>query len=383
MPVDPVALTLELIRCRSVTPAEAGALDLLQTVLEEQGFSVRRMPFSDEATPDVDNLYARLGTEQPNFCFAGHADVVPPGPPEDWSVDPFEGLVRDGVVFGRGAADMKGAIAAFVSAVSRLRGNGRLKGSVSLLITGDEEGPAINGTKKMLQMLQAEGERFDACLTGEPTNPAAVGDMIKIGRRGSLNAVVAVDGRQGHVGYPHLADNAVHRLMEMLSAITAEPLDEGNEHFEPSSLQVTSVDVGNGVHNVIPGKASARFNIRFNNLHSGRSLEKWLRETFDHAAADGSYDLQVHVTGESFLTPPGALTNLVSDAVEEVVGRRPALSTSGGTSDSRFIKDYCPVLDFGLIGATMHKANEHVGVSDIEMLAEIYETVLRRFFETA
>jgi len=383
MPVDPVELTRALIRCRSVTPHDGGALDLLQQVLEELGFTVRRMRFAEAGTPDVENLYARMGDRAPNFCFAGHTDVVPPGPENEWTNDPFAGVELDGVVYGRGASDMKGAIAAFVSAVARVAANGGVPGSVSLLLTGDEEGPAINGTRKMLDALASDGERLDACITGEPTNPNTLGETVKIGRRGSLNAVLQVSGVQGHVGYPHLADNPVHRLMAMLSAVTAEPLDEGTEHFQPSSLQVTSVDVGNGAHNVIPGEAHARLNIRFNNLHSGASLEGWLRKTLDEAAEGGAYDLKVHVTGESFLTPPGLLSELVGDAVEREFGTRPSFSTSGGTSDSRFIKDFCPVLDFGLVGATMHKSNEQARVADIHALSRIYETVLRGYFERA
>jgi len=383
MPVDPVELTRALIRCRSVTPHEGGALDLLQEVLEGLGFAVRRMRFAETGTPDVDNLYARIGDRAPNLCFAGHTDVVPPGPESEWTNDPFAGVEVDGVIHGRGAADMKGAIAAFVAAVARVSANGGVPGSVSLLLTGDEEGPAINGTRKVLDALAEDGERLDACITGEPTNPNTLGEMVKIGRRGSLNAILKVSGVQGHVGYPHLADNPVHRLMAMLSAVTAAPLDEGNEHFQASSLQVTSVDVGNGVHNVIPGEAHARLNIRFNNLHSGATLERWLRETLDGAAEGGDYELDVHVTGESFLTPPGLLSDLVGDAVEEVLGTRPALSTSGGTSDSRFIKDFCPVLDFGLVGATMHKSNEQARVADIHALSRIYEAVLRGYFERA
>jgi len=383
MPVDPVELTRALIRCRSVTPHEGGALELLQQVLEDLGFVVRRMRFAEAGTPDVENLYARMGTQAPNFCFAGHTDVVPPGPESEWTNDPFAGVELDGVVYGRGAADMKGAIAAFVSAAARVAANGGVPGSVSLLLTGDEEGPAINGTRKVLDALEEDGERLDACITGEPTNPNTLGEMVKIGRRGSLNAVLRVSGVQGHVGYPHLADNPVHRLMAMLSAVTAAPLDEGTEHFQPSSLQVTSVDVGNGAHNVIPGEAHARLNIRFNNLHSGESLERWLRQTLDGAAEGGEYELNVHVTGESFLTPPGLLTDLVGDAVERELGTRPSLSTSGGTSDSRFIKDFCPVLDFGLVGATMHKSNEQARVADIHALSRIYEAVLRGYFEQA
>ena len=379
--IDPVQLTQDLIRCPSVTPAEGGALDLLQDVLEGLGFTCQRLQFSEEGTPDVDNLYARIGDAAPNFCFAGHTDVVPTGPEDRWSAGPFSGDLRDGMVWGRGAADMKGAIACFVAAASRRLASGPLSGSISLLITGDEEGPAINGTVKVLQWLKERGEGLDACITGEPTNPEALGEMIKIGRRGSLNGVLTVHGTQGHSAYPHLADNAAHRLVAMLDALIAEPLDEGSTHFQPSSVQVTGIESGGEATNIIPGSARAAFNVRFNDLHTSDSVAALLRSRLDAAAGGGEYELEVTVTGESFYTPPGPLSDLVGDAVAQVTGRRPALSTTGGTSDSRFIKDYCPVLDFGLVGQTMHKADEHVAVADIEALTAIYEAVLERYFE--
>jgi succinyl-diaminopimelate desuccinylase len=379
--IDPVALTQELIRCPSVTPAEGGALDLLQGVLEGLGFSCHRLTFSDAGTPDVDNLYARIGEESPNLCFAGHTDVVPTGPEDRWSAGPFSGDLRDDMVWGRGAADMKGAIACFVAAAARCLDNGPPAGSISLLITGDEEGPAINGTRKLLQWLEERGETLDACITGEPTNPETLGEMIKIGRRGSLNAVLTVDGTQGHSAYPHLADNAAHRLVAMLDALIAEPLDEGSTHFQPSSVQITGIESGGEATNIVPGSASAAFNVRFNDLHTSDSLTSLLKSRLDAAAGGAEYALEVTVTGESFYTPPGPLSDLVGEAVAEVTGRRPALSTAGGTSDSRFIKDYCPVLDFGLVGQTMHKADEHVAVADIEALSAIYEAVLKRFFK--
>ncbi|MGO1119090.1 succinyl-diaminopimelate desuccinylase [Rhodovibrionaceae bacterium A322] len=378
--LDPLDLTQRLIRCPSVTPLEGGALDLLQEELETLGFVCHRLPFSEEGTDDVDNLYARLGTEGPNFCFAGHTDVVPVGDEAAWTAGPFDGEVKDGWLFGRGAADMKGAVAAFVAAVSRhLAEEGTPAGSISLLITGDEEGPSVNGTKKMLQWLEEKGEKLDHCLVGEPTNPQDLGDMIKIGRRGSLTGWLTVKGVQGHTAYPHLADNPLHHLVPMLNAITAQPLDEGTEHFQPSTLQISTVDVGNPATNVIPATASAAFNIRFNDSHSGASLEKWLRETFDKVG--GNYDLQIKVSGESFLCLPGTLSDLIVKAVEETTGRTPELSTTGGTSDARFIKDYAQVAEFGLVGQTMHKVDERIPVGDLEVLTQIYQKVISGYFK--
>ena len=381
--VDPVSLAGALIRCPSVTPADKGALDVLQDALAALGFRCHRLPFSEPGTPDVDNLYAVIGDGRPNFCFAGHTDVVPPGETGDWAVEPFAGTVRDGVLHGRGAADMKSAIAAFVAAAAgflRDRGDAAFGGSISLLITGDEEGPAINGTVKMLRWLEDQGHTLDACVVGEPTNPAELGEMIKIGRRGSLNAVITVTGTQGHVAYPHLADNPIHHLVAMLSALTAEPLDAGNDHFQPSSLQLTSVDVGNPATNVIPATATARLNIRFNDMHSGESLSSWLRRTCREAAPDARHEIKISISGESFLTPPGPLSTLAVDAVEAELGRRPELSTTGGTSDARFIKNHCPVLEFGLVGQTMHKVDEQVAVADIEALSRIYRRLLDGYF---
>ena len=378
--LDPVTFARDLIRCPSVTPEEGGALQLLQETLEGMGFKCQRLVFSEEGTPDVDNLYARYGESAPNFCFAGHTDVVPVGLQSEWTVDPFAAEVKDGVLFGRGAADMKGAIAAFASATKRFLDDGAPKGSISFLITGDEEGPSINGTKKVLQWMVKNGEQIDMCIVGEPTNPTELGEMVKIGRRGSMNSILTVKGTQGHVAYPHLADNAAHRLVQMLDALTVSPLDEGNDHFQASSLQITSIDIGNPTENVIPGEAEARFNIRFNDMHTSETLSGWIRETLD-AAADGTpYDLSIRVSGESFVFPPGELSKLISDACETVVGQRPELSTTGGTSDARFIKDHCPVAEFGLISQTMHKVDERTLVDDINKLSEIYEHILRGFF---
>jgi succinyl-diaminopimelate desuccinylase len=380
--IDPVELTRALIRCPSVTPAEGGSLSLLEERLAPLGFACHRLKFSEAGTPDVENLYARVGGEGPNFCFAGHTDVVPVGNQAAWTVDPFGGELRDGQVYGRGATDMKGAVAAFVAAASRFlaRQGPAFRGSISLLITGDEEGPSINGTRKVLDWLAARGETLDACVVGEPTNPARLGEMIKIGRRGSMSGSLTVRGIQGHTAYPHLADNAAHRIVRMLDAIIREPLDKGSAHFQPSTLQIASIDVGNPANNVIPGLATARFNIRFNDLHTPESIERWLRQYLD--AAGGDYDLEIQVTGVSFLTPPGKLSGLIATAAERLTGVTPELSTTGGTSDARFIKDFCPVAEFGLVGQTMHKVDERAAVADIERLSAIYEAVLDGFFAT-
>ncbi|MBP2313458.1 succinyl-diaminopimelate desuccinylase [Azospirillum soli] len=377
---DPVSLAQDLIRCRSVTPEDSGALGVLEAALKPLGFTCHRLRFEEEGTAPVDNLYARLGTEGPNFCFAGHTDVVPPGELKGWSIDPFGAEIHNGRLYGRGAVDMKGAIAAFVAATARhLQANGKPKGSISLLITGDEEGVAINGTKKVLGWLKEKGETLDACVVGEPTNPRTLGDMIKIGRRGSLTGYLTAYGAQGHVAYPHLADNPLPRLVRMLAAITEEPLDEGTAHFQPSTLALTTIDVGNPANNVIPAQGQATFNIRFNDAHTPASLEAWLRAKFD--AVGGAYDLRVACSGDSFVTHPGPLTELVAGAVESVTGRRPEYSTTGGTSDARFIKDFCPVVEFGLVGQTMHKVDEHVALDDLAKLTDIYEAILRDVFD--
>jgi succinyl-diaminopimelate desuccinylase len=380
MTLDPVEFTADLIRCPSITPSEGGALDLLQHTLEGLGFKCYRLPFSDVDTPDVDNLYARYGKATPNFCFAGHTDVVPTGPVEEWSANPFHAEVKDDVIIGRGAADMKGAIAAFASAAQRFIDAGTFDGSISFLITGDEEGPAINGTRKMLDWLDENQEKLDICVVGEPTNPMELGEMAKIGRRGSMNMILNVRGTQGHVAYPHLANNAAHRLVAMLDALISEPLDDGNAHFQASSLQITSIDIGNPTENVIPGEAEARFNIRFNDIHTSESLATWVRNKLDGAANGTDYGLKVRVSGESFVFPPGELSNLISDACEKVVGRRPELSTTGGTSDARFIKNHCPVAEFGLISQTMHKVDERTRIDDIQNLSEIYLAMLEAYF---
>jgi succinyl-diaminopimelate desuccinylase len=378
--VDALQLAQELIKRPSVTPKDAGALDVLARALEGLGFTCERMAFADQNKPQIENLYARLGTAAPNFCFAGHTDVVPVG--DGWTVDPFAADVIEGRLYGRGAADMKSAIAAFVAAAAQyLKKNGPPRGSISLLITGDEEGDAVNGTVKMLERLKARGEKLDACVVGEPTNPTKLGQMIKIGRRGSLTAKLLVHGTQGHSAYPHLADNPIPRLMKMLAALIEKPLDDGTAHFQPSTIAITTVDVGNPATNVIPAMARAGFNIRFNDKHTGESLRKWVKETFDRTADGGQYDLQISVSGESFITMPGPLTQLVEGAVKSVTGAAPELSTTGGTSDARFIKNACPVCEFGLVGQSMHKADEHSLVSDIESLTKIYLAVLEGYFK--
>lgn len=381
--LDPVAFAADLIRCKSVTPADDGALGTLQRTLEAAGFVCHRLPFSEPGTPDIDNLYARLGKGAPHFCFAGHSDVVPVGNVEGWTVDPFQAEIHDGYLYGRGAVDMKGAIAAFVSAALAFAARydaGKLPGSISLLITGDEEGPSINGTKKMLEWLASHGEIPDICVVGEPTNETQLGDMAKIGRRGSLNVELTATGVQGHVAYPHLADNPIHPLIALLADLTAKPLDEGNAHFQPSSLQVTTLDVGNPTENLIPAQARARFNIRFNDMHSSASLLAWVASRIEALGLAGKIKTASRVSGESFITHPGTLSSLVSDAVEKRLARRPALSTTGGTSDARFISRFCPTIEFGLVGRTMHKTDERAAVKDIADLAAIYGHMLDAYF---
>lgn len=380
--LDPVALTQALVRCPSVTPDAASALDLLQQALEPLGFVCHRLRFDGEGTYPVDNLFAKLGQGGRHLAFAGHVDVVPPGERARWDLDPFAGEIRDGHLFGRGSADMKSGVAAFVAAVARLVGqDGAPDGSLSLLITGDEENEALNGTVKLLAWAAEQGERFDACLVGEPTCPERLGDTAKIGRRGSVVADLVVRGRQGHTAYPQRADNAAHHMVAVLNQLLATPLDQGTDWFEPSNLQVTSIDIGNPAGNVVPGEARARFNIRFNDLHTHASLEAWLHARIAPLAPN--YELRVVGNAEAFVTAPGELSELLARSVEAETGIRPSLSTSGGTSDARFVQRYCPVIEFGLVGTTMHQANEHVTVADIEGLTRIYQRFLQLFFAAA
>jgi succinyl-diaminopimelate desuccinylase len=379
---DPVALAQELIRVPSVTPDCTRALDTLEAKAKELGFACRRMPFSAPGAADVDNLYARLGSEAPFFCFAGHIDTVPVGDARQWLMSPFSGFVLGDLLFGRGASDMKSAIAAFLSAVARVTAAQPVAGSIGLLITGDEEGPAINGTVKMLESIKGSGERIDHCLVGEPTSVSKLGDMIKIGRRGSMTGRLTVTGAQGHVAYPQLADNPIPRLVAALERIGSLRLDEGSNHFQRSNLEITTVDVGNTAANVIPASARAVFNIRFNDLQTSDGLERLLRQTCDQVLAgkSGSYELDIEVGGQCFLTKPGAFTELIADSVRKVTGVSPELSTTGGTSDARFIKDYCPVAEFGLPGQTMHKVDERASIYDIRALADVYAEILERYF---
>lgn len=383
---DVIELTRTLVRCESVTPREAGALQLLQGVLEPLGFTCERMDFTESGTDDVANLYARIGTGGKHFCFAGHSDVVPVGDLSSWTIGPFAAELSGGYLFGRGAADMKGAIAAFTDAAARfLARRGRnFGGSISLLITGDEEGPAINGTVKMLQRLAERGETIDACVVGEPTSSKRFGDMMKIGRRGSMTVDLVVRGVQGHVAYPERLDNAVHRLSAMIEALVREPIDKGSTHFQPTSLQFTTVDVGNPATNIAPGTAKARFNTRFNDLWTSKTLLAHLQERIERVnealGGNGTVEYSVQVSGESFYTPPGPLSDLVAGAVRDVAGVETELSTTGGTSDARFIRSYCPVLEFGLVGESMHKVDEKSAVEDLKTLARVYETVLDRYF---
>jgi succinyl-diaminopimelate desuccinylase len=381
---DPVAIARDLIRCRSITPEEGGALAYLQRVLKDAGFSVHRETFTESGTAPVENLFARIGDTTPNLAFAGHTDVVPPGNEAAWHHPPFAGEVAGDKLYGRGATDMKGGIAAFVAAaLDYLAANGGRpkRGSISFLITGDEEGVAVNGTVKLLQWAAARGEKFDHCVLGEPSNVEVIGDTVKAGRRGSLNGTLVVDGRQGHVAYPDRADNPIRGLVTLIAALQA-PLDQGSELFDPSHFEFTSVDVGNQTVNLIPGQARARFNIRYNDRHTLAKLKALIEERTE-AAAGGriryAFEWQPS-NADVFVTKPGPFTELAVAAIAEVTGKKPKLSTSGGTSDARFIKDYCPVLEFGLVGATMHQVDECTPLSDLRTLTAIYRRIIEKYF---
>ena len=377
--IDAVNLTRELIRKPSVAPADGGAMDLVERTLQRVGFSCRRMRFGQ-----IENLYARYGTARPNLCFAGHTDVVPVGDQAAWSRDAFAAEVVDGVLIGRGAVDMKSAIAAFAAAAARAIAAGRVKGSLSFLITGDEEGVATHGTRKVVEALIAEGEAVDHCVVGEPTSSEALGDMIKVGRRGSINAEIEVVGIQGHVAYPQRAANPTPVLIRILSALQARKLDEGYPEFQPSNLEVTWIEVPNTATNVIPAVARARLNIRFNPSHAGAALAAWIDDEAQ-AACEGtrcSVKVTPQISGEAFLTEPGRFTDIAAEAVREVAGRAPELSTSGGTSDARFIRALCPVVELGLVGTTMHQVDERTPVAEIALLQKVYERLIARYFET-
>src|SRR5246127_4325742 len=381
---DALSIVRDLIRCPSVTPLDAGALGVLEDLLKAAGFETHRVTFGEPGTADVDNLYARIGDSAPHLTFAGHTDVVPAGDESAWSVGAFSGEVKDGFVYGRGAVDMKGGIACSVAAaLDYLRDHGgKPGGSISFLITGDEEDVSINGTIKLLQWAAARGEKFDHCVLGEPSNQEAMGDCIKIGRRGSQSGTLIVEGVQGHVAYPHRAQNPVPDIARLIVAISDEPLDQGSAQFQPSNLEFTSVDVGNAATNVIPGQARARFNIRYNDLHTQSSLRELVEARL--AKATGNR-IKAHIVWEPsnsnvFVTTPGAFTDLAVAAIEDVTGRKPELSTSGGTSDARFISHYCPVIEFGLVGQTMHQIDERTPVADLEQLTRIYRGLLDRYF---
>ena len=378
----PLAICRDLLRCPSITPADAGALDALESRLARRGFATHRVVFAEPGTATIDNLYARIGTTPPYLLFAGHTDVVPPGPVQSWTHDPFGATVSDGMVWGRGATDMKGGIAAFAAAaLAFLRDGGGGHGSIGFLITGDEEGPAVNGTVKLLDWAHAKGERFDHCIVGEPTSRVILGDMIKVGRRGSLNGRITVHGRQGHVAYPAKADNPIPRLLAILQALLAPALDGGTDRFDPSNLEITSVDVGNPATNVIPAEATAAFNIRFNDRWTAETLAADLTARVNAAAGAGRVTLTVlPCNAPSFLTPASPFTDVAADAIAAETGRRPDLSTSGGTSDARFIQRFCPVIELGLVGDTMHMIDERVPIADLERLTAIYRRILDAYF---
>src|SRR5437773_739913 len=382
--IDALSIAQALLRCPSVTPADAGALGVLEALLKAHGFETHRVTFGEPGTADIDNLYARIGDGAPHITFAGHTDVVPAGDEAAWSHGAFSGDVKDGILYGRGAVDMKGGIACSVAAVLQYLADsgGKPKGSVSFLITGDEEDISVNGTIKLLQWVAARGEKFDHCVLGEPSNVETLGDCIKVGRRGSLSGTLYVDGTQGHVACPQRASNPVPDISSLIVALGNEPLDHGSAQFQPSNLEFTSVDVGNTADNVIPGQARAKFNIRFNDLHTQESLRILVEQRLAKATGNRIRARIVWERSNSnvFVTKPGAFTDLAVAAIKEVTGRRPELSTSGGTSDARFISSYCPVIEFGLVGQTMHQVDERTPVSDLEKLTQIYRGVLDRYF---
>jgi succinyl-diaminopimelate desuccinylase len=382
--MDATTLARDLLRCPSVTPAEGGALGLIEGVLKAAGFAVHRVTFAEPGTVPIENLYARIGNASPHLMFAGHTDVVPPGDEAKWTHPPFAGEIVGGTLYGRGAVDMKGAVACAIAATLEHLGahGGEPKGSISFLITGDEESIAVNGTVKLLQWAAERGETFDHCILGEPSNASAVGDTIKVGRRGSLNGTLVITGKQGHVAYPERADNPVRGLVTVMSALMATALDQGSAQFDASNLEFTSIDIGNPVVNLIPGEARARFNIRFNDCHSQVSLRTLIEK---RAAAAAGNSIRWHIDWEpsnadSFVAKPGPFVDLVAGAIKEVTGREPKLSTTGGTSDARFIKNYCPVLEFGLVGQTMHQVDEQTPVADLATLATVYRKILDRYF---
>ena len=371
----------ELIRIPSVTPDGGKVLDYMESVLGPAGFECTRKVFTEDGTPDVDNLFARYGTGAPHIMFAGHVDVVPVGDESKWDTDPFEPTEKDGKLYGRGTEDMKGAIGCFMAAALEKIETG-CAGSISFLITADEEGPAINGSRKLVPWLKEIDQVPDACIVGEPTNPTYIGEMVKIGRRGSLYFNIDITGKQGHVAYPHLADNPITRLTRILTDVMAKPIDDGNEHFLPTGIEITKVETSPGAKNVIPEWAHAHLSIRYNTLHTEKSLTQWLSDICDQHAK-GQWKLEPHWSGEPFLTPAGPLSELMVKSIEKVTGKTPDLSTTGGTSDARFIKDICPVVEFGTTGFTPHMINECVKLDDLELLAKCYREILEGYFADA
>jgi succinyl-diaminopimelate desuccinylase len=382
-PTDSVGILQDLVRCPSVTPHEGGALTVLENLLSAHGFVCQRLIFRDKDTPDVENLFARIGTAEPHLCFAGHTDVVPTGSDADWKYAPFAAEIADGFLYGRGATDMKGSVAAFAAAaIDYVRANGKTAGSISFLITGDEEGPAINGTIKVLEWMKANGHIPDHCLVGEPSCADRLGDTMKIGRRGSLSFDVTVEGTQGHVAYPDKTDNPIPKLARFIDWISHARLDDGNDHFGPSTLAVTTVEVGNAAGNVVPARAMAKFNIRYSTEHTYQSLREWVDAQIARVRADigGRWSVNSYEGAEAFITEPGAFVGLVQDAVEQETGLVPKLSTAGGTSDARFIKNYCPVLEFGPTNATIHQVDERISVEELRATQTIYGRIIAAYF---
>jgi len=381
---DEVQLSKELISFPSVTPVDAGAINYLSKKLKKLGFKCKILEFKDKKHPPIKNLYARLGSKQPNLCYAGHTDVVPPGNINDWSVNPFKPQVKNNRLIGRGANDMKSSIACFVSAVSQfLSTHKKINGSISFIITGDEEAQAVNGTKKVVDYLIKKKEKIDFCIVGEPTNPTKLGQMIKIGRRGSLSGKLEIYGTQGHVAYPHLSKNPINSLVSICSQLKAKPLDNGNKHFQSSNLEFTSINVDNKAHNVIPARASTQFNIRYNNFHTAKSLKKKIISIIKSTCAKNKtkYKIDFLASGDSFLTKPGSTIQMAKKIIKKITKINPVFSTTGGTSDARFIKKIAPCLEFGLVNKTMHRVDESVSLSDLKKLTKIYKNILVEYFK--
>jgi len=381
---DELQLSKDLIRFPSVTPIDAGAINYLSKKLKELGFNCKILEFKDKKNPAVKNLYARIGNKQPNLCYAGHTDVVPPGDIKNWTVNPFKPVVKKNYLIGRGANDMKSSIACFLAAVSNfLKNNKKINGSISFLITGDEEGQAINGTKKVVDYLIKEKEKIDFCIVGEPTNPNKLGEMIKIGRRGSLSCQLEIEGSQGHVAYPHLSKNPINSLIGICKKLKEKPLDKGNKHFQPSNLEFTGINVDNKVHNIIPAKAKTQFNIRYNNFHTAISLKKKIKSVVKSICKRNKtkYKINFLSSGDSFLTKPGITTQMVKKIIKKITKINPTFSTTGGTSDARFIKKIAPCLEFGLVNKTMHKIDEQVSLKDLKKLQLIYLNILQNYFK--